>query len=238
MPKEPGRGRPSGGPPKRPMSSEVSSCVREKENKMIIKNNNGPSEPLPPRTAALPLAPDGADRPSAGPRKMLDEKKCSRSYPSRAPRFSEWRRQARFRKGPTSRRTEKFGTKMRLSRGKIRWTNTTRTDAGAKGAGRVFRLTRRVGAKEGSNWLMTTEKWQPCDWDPVPCEYRLNGNPYIVCIGLNGHPRWPRWIVRGRNGLPLRDARGCIRHYSTPEAAVFRAETQQLLKPNLRLIEP
>jgi hypothetical protein len=84
---------------------------------------------------------------------------------------------------------------------------------------------------------MTTEKWQPCDWDPVPCEYRLNGNPYIVCIGLNGHPRWPRWIVRGRNGLPLRDARGCIRHYSTPEAAVFRAETQQLLKPNLRLIE-
>lgn len=88
MPKEPGRGRPSGGPPKRPMSSEVSSCVREKENKMIIKNNNGPSEPLPPRTAALPLAPDGADRPSAGPRKMLDEKKLLAIVPfSRATLF-------------------------------------------------------------------------------------------------------------------------------------------------------
>jgi prophage regulatory protein len=70
------------------MSSEVFSCVREKENKMIIKNNNGPSEPLPPRTDAPPLQPDGADRPSAGPRKMLDEKKLLAIVPfSRATLF-------------------------------------------------------------------------------------------------------------------------------------------------------
>jgi hypothetical protein len=86
---------------------------------------------------------------------------------------------------------------------------------------------------------MTTTEWQPCDWyDPEPREYCRDGSPYKVCMGLIGHPRSPRWIVHARNGRPLRDARGCIRHYSTPEAAMFRAETDQLRhKPNLRLIE-
>jgi prophage regulatory protein len=51
----------------------------------MIKNNG----PEPPRTAAPPWQPDGEDRPSAGPRRMLNEKQVLEIIP--VSRSTLWR---------------------------------------------------------------------------------------------------------------------------------------------------
>jgi hypothetical protein len=62
------------------MSSEFFCCVREKEKQMIIKNKNA-IESLPSLSDAPPLRPDGGDRPSARPRRMLSEREVLEIIP-------------------------------------------------------------------------------------------------------------------------------------------------------------
>jgi hypothetical protein len=81
------------------------------------------------------------------------------------------------------------------------------------------------------------EGWRVCEaWllmdgtEGMPLSFQRSEDcPYYVTRGMIGVGSDVRWIVvYTPTGLPLRNARGRVRHYCSPGAAAFQAETEWL----------
>jgi hypothetical protein len=77
------------------------------------------------------------------------------------------------------------------------------------------------------------EGWHVTEWDDDgwPCRFGRDACPFTVKTGMLGHHGPLRWIIHTTRGKPLRNARGGVRHYCSPAAAAFRAETEMLNRP-------